>query len=471
MNTNIKNKGSEWNVWDLHIHTPASFHWKGGNRFEKMTSEEIKSSCIDIIKQINNSEPIAFSIVDYFTFDGILEIKKFLKDKPNLLKKTIFPGIELRLEAPTNFRLNIQAIFTEKITNQELIDFKSELKIFNSDRPLSKEAIIKIARTLASDKAESHNVKGDYKKNTDIAYELGCKTIVITRDSFEKAVNNLGKDKCLVILPYETSDGISKLDWEKHSIEDMHYLGLSDFFESRNPKNFDLFVGNKTLENEKFFDNFQHAIGGKPKPVVSGSDAHKIEDYGKFPHEKKTWLKAEPTFKGLKQVIVEPKTRCFIGEKPKKLKIIKAKATKFISQIKIEKKQGSNFDEKWFHNEINFNPELIAVIGNKGSGKSALTDILGLLGSSQQYKSFSFLNSKKFTEKSGLKAKHFQATLYWENGDSNQKILNDIVNPVEVEKVKYIPQSYLEKLCNEISSQENLFDKELKNVIFSSYIH
>lgn len=22
-------RGSEWRKWDLHIHTPASFHWKG----------------------------------------------------------------------------------------------------------------------------------------------------------------------------------------------------------------------------------------------------------------------------------------------------------------------------------------------------------------------------------------------------------------------------------------------------------
>lgn len=22
-------RGSEWRQWDLHIHTPASFHWKG----------------------------------------------------------------------------------------------------------------------------------------------------------------------------------------------------------------------------------------------------------------------------------------------------------------------------------------------------------------------------------------------------------------------------------------------------------
>ncbi len=465
MNTKIKNKGSEWNIWDLHIHTPASFHWKGGSKFQKMSDENIRSSCLEIIKKINSSEPIAYAVVDYFTFDGILKIREFSEENP--LKKTIFPGIELRIEAPTNFRPNIQVLFSENITDQELRDFKSELKIFGTERPLSEEAIIKVAKTLTSDKAKEHIGNQEYKTNDDIAYQLGCKTIAITRNSFEEAVKNLGKDKCLVILPYETFNGISQLNWQKHPIEDMYYLGMADFFESRKSEYIDLFLGRETEKNEKFFDNFQQAIGGRPKPVLSGSDAHKIEDYGKFPHDKKTWLKAEPTFKGLRQVIAEPKERCFIGEKPEKLKIIKSKATKFISKIKIEKKQGNDFPEKWFNNEVYFNPELIAVIGNKGSGKSALTDILGLLGGSKQYASFSFLNKKKFLSKNGEKAKHFQATLYWENQESNQKNLNDAVSSTEIEKIKYIPQSYLENLCNEINSQNNLFDRELKNVIFS----
>ena len=134
----------------------------------------------------------------------------------------------------------------------------------------------------------------------------------------------------------------------------------------------------------------------------------------------------------------------------------------------MRKKRDSNPKEKWFNNEIHFNSELVSIIGNKGSGKSALTDILGLLGNSKQHDSFSFLNNKKFKEKGDkCKAKDFKATLYWENEDNHELCLNDTVSHEKIEKVKYIPQSYLEKLCNEISSKENLFDKELENVIFS----
>ncbi len=464
----VLSQGSVWRKWDLHIHTPASFHWNDGKKFTAMTAQEADESCKKIIEKLNAIEPVAFSVMDYFTFDGVLKIREYLKRNPTTpLKKTLFPGMELRIEAPTDFRLNIHVIFDESVTDQELQDFKGKLQILGNNRPLSRESIIQCARTLTEDKAKEYISTGDYKNNDDIAYELGCKTIRITRQSFEDAVTALGQEKCLVILPYETSNGIEKLDWKTNPHEDRYFLSKADFFESRSQANIDLFLGRETDDNKRFLKDFINTIGGQPKPVLSGSDAHKIADYGVYPSNRATWLKAEATFKGLKQVKVEPLSRCFIGEKPEKLKIISTKATKFISKIEVKKTANSKLPEAWFDNTVHFNPELVAIIGNKGSGKSALADILGLLGNSTLHENFSFLNGEKFKEKQGIKAVNYQATLTWENGDTSQKTLNEVPEKSAYEKVKYIPQSYLEKLCNEIKSKESLFDKELKAVIFS----
>ena len=44
-------RGSEWRQWDLHIHTPASFHWNDGKRFKQMDSEEKKMLLIEWLRR------------------------------------------------------------------------------------------------------------------------------------------------------------------------------------------------------------------------------------------------------------------------------------------------------------------------------------------------------------------------------------------------------------------------------------
>lgn len=460
-------QGSIWRKWDLHIHTPASFHWNDGKTYRQMNTAEKSESSKAIIEKINSSDVAVFSTMDYFTFDGILNIRTFAKENNFTINKTILPGIELRIDAPVDYRLNIHAIFSEQVTDQELIDFKSKLLISGLNRALSDEAIIAAGKGLPQDKAKEIIGQRDYKNDDQVAFELGSKTIKITRESLFNAVQGLTKEKCLIVLPYDTSDGVDKLDWKSHPHDDCYFLKGADIFETRNKDNIDLFLGRVTEKNSSFIAQFLENIGGYPKPVVSGSDAHKISDYGVYPSGKATWIKADPSFLGLKQTLVEPEGRTFVGETPNKLKMTSAKTTKFISKIEIKKKSDVRIDESWFDNSIVLNPELVAVIGNKGSGKSALADILGLLGNTRQESSFSFLNDRKFREKQGVKAGKFFANLHWLSMDTSSKSLSDSVEESSVETIKYIPQSYLEKLCNEISSEKSLFDKELKTVIFS----
>ena len=122
----------------------------------------------------------------------------------------------------------------------------------------------------------------------------------------------------------------------------------------------------------------------------------------------------------------------------------------------------------WFYNiNISFNPELTAIIGNKGSGKSALADIVALLGNTRQAKHFSFLtdsaSNKKF-KRPGY-AEHFTARLVWKTGSSTERLLSDDPDLLRPEAVKYLPQNYFESLTNEIEVQE--LRGEIEYVVFS----
>ena len=66
--------------------------------------------------------------------------------------------------------------------------------------------------------------------------------------------------------------------------------------------------------------------------------------------------------------------------------------------MKIQKKLDVSNPEIWFNTSLELNSALVTVIGNKGSGKSALSDILGLVGNSLNFDNnvASFLNDTRF---------------------------------------------------------------------------
>ncbi|HEX2866571.1 MAG TPA: AAA family ATPase [Ignavibacteriales bacterium] len=115
---------------------------------------------------------------------------------------------------------------------------------------------------------------------------------------------------------------------------------------------------------------------------------------------------------------------------------------------------------------MEFNKELIAIIGNKGSGKSAIADIIALCANYKNHEYFSFLKDGKFRD--GRIAQNFEASLIWEDNITQPYYsLNKKFNEKEglIEKVKYLPQGYFENLCNETSTA-NSFKKEIENVVF-----
>lgn len=462
-------RGSVWRKWDLHIHTPASFHWNGGKRFSEMTAAEKEAALDEIVQKVSQIDVAAFGIMDYWTFDGYWALRDHLASRGQTLEKTVFPGMELRIEAPVDYRLNIQVILSDSLTKQQLQDFRGALRIAAViDRPLSDESLVEFARGLDEGVARHYGFSPQDLEAEDKLRQLGSMTAKITRESLKKAQKAIPEQRCLIIMPYDTSDGLKDLNWREHPYDDCYFMQSAHIFETRDPANVDLFLNRKTEENREFIADFFKTMGGKPKPAISGSDAHKISDYGVFPNNRITWLKADPTFEGLLQVVNEPAERSFIGDIPPKLALVQQKKTKYIETIRMERKPEASLSEVWFDNTIPINPGLVAIIGNKGKGKSALTDTIGLLGNTKQHEHFTFLSERLFRQPKENKAKYFRATLTWASGAQTAKGLEEAVDEQQPELVKYIPQNFLEKICTQLGGiEETEFDRELKKVIFS----
>jgi ABC-type lipoprotein export system ATPase subunit/predicted metal-dependent phosphoesterase TrpH len=458
--------GSIWRKWDLHIHTPASFHWIG-KRLQQQTETEREETCKAIVEKMNSIDVDAFCIMDYWIFDGYLAVRDYVGRNPGVLTKKLFPGIELRLEAPTNFRLNTHVLFDDALLPEHLQTFLARLNIGGaSNKPPSRQNLIDLANSFDLGKLRVHGYKQEDKTDDEKMLELGLKTAVISRDSLEEAMSVVGRDHCLLIQPYDTNDGLERLDWKQHPCADTYLMKMADMFETRNQDNVDLFLGvgiqGKPHVGEEFIQN----LGGLAKPVVSGSDAHTIEKYGVYPSNRITWLKAQPTFAGLRQVCYEPALRCFIGIAPSKQEHLAQNSTKYMSRLQIKKVDGASLSDLWFAGtNIPLNPGLIAVIGNKGTGKSALADILALAGNTH-CTDLEFLNPKRFRKGSNI-AKHFKAKLTWADDTFAIVALDQAIDVDQPERVRYLPQEFIEHLCTEIETGGGNFETELKKVIFS----
>lgn len=480
LNSNQFERGSEWRQWDLHIHTPASFHWRG-KKFDGDPNSSADRMIVDeMIAALNAAEPAVFALMDYWTFDGWFALKRRLSEAgaPKLTKK-VFPGIELRLMAPMPARLNAHVLFSDEVEDQVLRDFKTNLLIEFVNRGLSDASLVKLAREVAEDKLNHHGFKKT-ELDADSAKALlaGSTIAEINCDSYKSAIGKLPNGHAIGFMPYDTNDGLADVKWKDHYVYFFGLVKTSTIFESRNPDIRRAFVGEETSGNAKFIKSFQQALENVPRLVVSGSDAHCFvgvkgdndrRGYGDYPSGKATWIKADPTFQGLLQAIMEPAKRSYIGERPEKQVEIAENKTFFINGISIAKNPENASVDSWLGGtNLPLSSDLVAIIGNKGSGKSALADVIALLGNSRQKAFFSFLRKDRFRGKSGEPAKNFVGTLTWLDGSKEERNLNDDPPEDKVELVRYIPQGHFEELCNaHVSGKSNAFENELRSVIFS----
>jgi hypothetical protein len=364
MTYNVYLKGSQWRKWDLHVHTAASFHWNGGALLRDMNEQEKEATFQQLLATLERTDVAVFCFTDYWTFDGYIQFINYLKHNNLSCSKTIFPGMELRVEAPVDYRLNIQVILSDSLTEQQLEDFKSKLTIRSINRRISDESIMEFAGTLDVSKAEKHGFDDPSHLSDNDLLRLGAITIEVTKSSLEKAVQSVPPATAYIVLPFDTSDGLEKLDWETQPQADNYFMQTAHAFESRKEETTNLFLGIETDKNRHFIENFQKTLNYMQKPVICGSDAHRLSDYGKYPSNRITWIKADPTFQGFRQIFFEPRERVRIQDLPPEEKT----PYLVIDKVRFIDNTGKFFPTGW----IELNENLNTVIGGKSSGKSLL---------------------------------------------------------------------------------------------------
>jgi predicted ATPase len=437
--SNDNKSGSTWRRWDLHLHAPGT---KLSNSFGDAGDEAVWDRYLEVLE---TSAVQVFGITDYFSCDTYFEVDRRFRDRYPQSGKSFFANLELRL--------------SESISKS---GSHPHIHILFDNDPAVLAKIPRLLTNLETQSVDDANAK---TRCADLTTPAQMEAATVSLDGLLEALTKTFGDTKPYLLGFPANnDGLRSTD---SSVP--RKVALAD----RIDRTCNFFFGNE--KNRDFLlsaDRYQTGLS-EPKPVVSGSDAHSFEDLERlggdvagFPA---TWIKADLTFEGLRQICHEPASRVHIGPAPDVMVRQEQDGTKFLGMLRIGQLEG--YDEQngvWFKGvELPLNPELTTIIGNKGSGKSAIVDILGLLGNSRQEAYFSFLTdqtkSKKFRQK-GF-AENFEASITWLSGNCETKRLNDHCDKSKPESVRYLPQNYFEQLTNEIEIEQ--FRSEIEEVVFS----
>jgi hypothetical protein len=208
----------------------------------------------------------------------------------------------------------------------------------------------------------------------------------------------------------------------------------------------------------------------KSKPTLTSkycchisSDCKSLRDIGKCDKDGNyLWIKADPTFEGLKQIIYEPEQRIFIapqkpGEKKSYFVIDKVRFMDSPSELQFSS------------DPIEINQNLTTIIGGKSTGKSLLLHYIAKTIDPQEVKNrttadgspilYDFDSSVDF---------NFEVT--WKDGQCS--LLKTLEESTESEskqrKILYIPQKYLNSLSETNIKSREALNEFVLNVILQN---
>lgn len=429
-------KGSEWRRWDLHIHTPASvFH----NQFEGWEPYITALESADA--------PIcAIGITDYASIDGYKNIYKEKNDNNRLQNfHLILPNIEFRISPFTqtgsaiNIHILVDVSDSSHIENIEDALSRFTFKFNEQKYPCNRAGLINLGKACKQDTTVT---------DEGVAHREGINQFKPSFDIFQEWFNGEAwlKKNSLIAVSNSSNDGASGLNHDDgYKAVRLEIYRFSHIILSSNPNDRTYFLGQGVDTEEEL----ERKINGK-KPCVHGSDAHKEDKLFKPDLDRYCWIKADPTFEGLRQILYEPEARIHIGKTIPDTR----DENRIIKSLHFKNYNG------WFA-DIKFpiNPALVSVIGGKGSGKTALLDLTAFATGSWKENKASFLY-KAHKELIGT-----EITVEWLGGSPDNKKIEKPLLPGKENKVRYLSQQFVEQLCSEDRVGIELIN-EIENVIF-----
>lgn len=440
-------RGSEWRRWEPHIHAPGTAM---NNQFTGPTAWD------DYLTALERATPLieAIAVTDYYVTDTYEEILRRKAAGRLPRTKLIFPNVELRLDVATakGGFVNLHLFVSPEDPNhlEELQRLLSRLQFnvmqdrFDCTRAdlirLGKKADPKISDDRAALAYGANQFKVNFQKLREVFSESGW-----------------AKKHILIAVAGGATDGTSGVREAADQTIRREIEGFAHVIFAGSSAQREFWLGQRDLGPADI-----RARYGGLKPCLHGSDAHKLEDVATPFGDRFSWIKGGLEFDALRQACIDPEGRAYVGEQPPR----SAMPSQIISHVRID-------DADWAATpDIPLNPGLVAIIGARGSGKTALVDVIAAGCDAISPSSWDADEniSPSFLARARRLIGEATTTLTWGGGGTVTRSLDgrDANGHMSFPRARYLSQQFVEELCSTKGVSDGLV-AEIERVIFESH--
>lgn len=425
------NRGSEWRKWDLHVHTPASLT----NNYKGRDGKDVWDTYIDDLEHLPADIKV-IGINDYLFIDGYRKVLEYRKNGRLKNIDLILPVIEFRLATFAGNhafkRINFHVIFSDELSpdtiqHQFLNGLSRSYKLSTNCSSDSWNGVLTAENLRLLGQRIIESVPEDRRSQYDSPIIEGFNNLNL---EYSKIMDVLETGSTFFDGKYLTAIGKSEWDdlkWDDNTIADKKNIINS----------VDLVL--TASENVAAYQKSKKSLedGCVNSLLLDCSDAH--SNLNSNNKDKlgncNTWIKADSTFAGLKQILYEPKERVRVQQTCPDNK----SGYQVIDSIKLS-------EDGFWNQTICFNSYLNTIIGGRSTGKSTLLKAI-VLGINQEKCIDDFLQAHK----SGIK-------VLWRDG---QDLDRDI---------DYVSQNHMYDIAKDSNEVNKLISNILKSKNESKYI-
>lgn len=439
-------RGSQWRRWEPHIHTPGTIL---NDQFGGCDAWETYLSTIEgLTPKIE-----AIAVTDYYvteTYEKVLNHKAAGR-LPNV--QLIFPNIELRLDVAAksgfvNVHLLVSPEDHDHLLQLRRILTRLQFQAHGDHFSCTRDDLVTLGK------------RADPRITDDrAALQLGATQFKVNFDQLRRIFHesDWAKKNILVAVAGGAGDGTSGLRQAADATMRQEIEKFAHIIFSSNPAQREFWLGQRSITIDALRERYNGC-----KPCLHGSDSHDLTTVGQPVDDRFSWIKGGLEFDALRQACIDPEGRAYVGSEPPR----SAMPSQVISHVSIA-------NASWAQTpEIPLNPGLVAIIGARGSGKTALADMIaaGCEAISPAAWSANENSSPSFLVRARQLIGDATVTLTWGGGGATTRALDggDANGHLSFPRARYLSQQFVEELCSSSGISDSLIE-EIERVILEAY--